>query len=226
MLKPKKKVTKRELKQDKFVLFTLKAKNYIEDNARLLARVGIGLLILIVLVSFYVRSKRSASVEASALLGEAQLAYNLGDSKRAESVLKKLIDEYEGVTPAGQGCFMLAKMYWEKDDFTNAKIYFKKYIDDYAEDDILTAAALSGYADCLVKENKIAEAAQYYEKAGHVNQDDPMTPSYLYSAAWAYMEAGQPKKAEKLAEEIIKNFEKSEYKKRAEVLLNMAKLKA
>ena len=226
MLKPKKKVTKRELKQDKFVLFTLKAKNFIEDNARILMRVAVGVLILIVLVSFYVRSKRSASVEASAMLGEAQLAYNLGDVKRTETVLKTLINEYEGVTAAGQGCFFLAKLYWERDDFANAKIYFKKYIDDYAEDDILTAAALAGYADSLIKENNIAEAAKYYEKAGKVNPDDPMTPSYLYSAAWAYLESGKPRKAEELAQEIVEKYQKSKYKKQAEVLLNMARLKA
>jgi len=50
------------------------------------------------------------------------------------------------VTAAGQGCFLLAKLYWEQDDTTNAKIYFKKYIDDYGDDDLLFSAALAGYA--------------------------------------------------------------------------------
>jgi len=52
MLKPKKKITKRELKQDKFVIFTLKAKDYIEENARKLLRIGIGILIFFFLYSF------------------------------------------------------------------------------------------------------------------------------------------------------------------------------
>ena len=36
MIKPYKKISKRELKQDKFVTYTLKTKEYVENNARLI----------------------------------------------------------------------------------------------------------------------------------------------------------------------------------------------
>lgn len=219
MLKPKKKITKRELKQDKFVIFTLKAKDYIEENARKLLRIGIGILIFIILVFFYIRSKHNANIQANSLLGEAQLALQLGDSDRALKTLKQLVEDYDGVTAAGQGCFLLAKLYWEQDDTTNAKIYFKKYIDDYGDDDLLFSAALAGYADCLLKEGNIKKAAEHYEKAARVNRELPLTPSYLFSAASAYLEIQDYQKARKLAEDIIQNFENSEYKTQAEVLL-------
>ncbi|GAB4379145.1 MAG: hypothetical protein Kow0042_28230 [Calditrichia bacterium] len=223
MLKPKKKITRRELKEDKFVTFTLKARDFIEENAKLLVRVGIGVLILIILVSFYVRSKRSANIQANALLGEAQLLMMQGDTSRVETLLKQLVEDYSGVTAAGQGCFLLGKLYWEKEDFTQAETYFKKYIDDYADDDLLTASALAGYADCLFQKGEIREAARNYEKAGRINRELPLSASYLYSAARAYMDIQETEKARALAEEIIKNYETSDFKDKAEILLNMIK---
>lgn len=226
MLKPRKKISKKELKEDKFILYTLKARDYIQDNAKMLLQIGIGVLILIILVTFYVRSKQSANMEANALLGEAQFAQNQGKMDRAESLLKQLAKDYEGVTAAGQGSFMLAKLYWNQGDYTNAKKYFKMYIDDYAEDDLLTSAAYAGYADCLMQEEKVSEAAEYYQNAARVNSELPETPAYLYSAARAYMEAEQYDKAKRIAEDLINNHENSEYKQQAEILLNMVKFKA
>lgn len=224
MLKPKKKITKRDLKEDKFVTFTLKARDYIETNMKMLVRAGIILLLLIIAVSLFVRSKRNATLRASELLGEAQLANSQGNSMKADSLLKILVSEYDGVTAAGQGSFLLAKMYWERNDFNNAEIYFRKYLDEYSDDDLLTAGALAGYADCLIQKGEIAEAAKFYEKAGLLNKELPEVPSYLYSAARAYLEAKDYQKAKSLAEKIVQDYKTSEYKNKAEILLNMAKL--
>ncbi len=227
MLKPKKKVkiTKKELKQDKFVIFTLKAKDYIETHTKLITQVSVGILVLIVLITLYVRSKHNANIQANALLGEAQIAQTTGNMQRAEEVLKQLVDEYDGTRAAGDGCFMLAKLYWERNDTTNAKTYFKKYFDDYADDDLLTAAAMAGYADCLMWEKNPAEAAKYYEKAARVSKDNPLTPSYLYSAASAYYDAGNFRKARELAQELVDNYKNSQYKLQAEIIIRMVEEK-
>jgi tetratricopeptide (TPR) repeat protein len=228
MLKPKKKVkiTKKELKQDKFVIFTLKAKDYIETHTKLITQVSVGILVLIVLITLYVRSKHNANIQANAMLGEAQIAQTTGNMQRAEEVLKQLVDEYDGTRAAGDGCFMLAKLYWERNDTTNAKTYFKKYFDDYADDDLLTAAAMAGYADCLMWEKNPAEAAKYYEKAARVNKNNPLTPSYLYSAAAAYYDAGNFSKARELAQELVDNYKNSQYKLQAEIIIRMVDEKA
>lgn len=226
MLKPKKKITKKELKQDKFVLYTLKAKEFAEAHSKLLFQGGIALLILIVLIVLYARSKQSAGIKANELLGEAELAQNIGNLQRAEEVLKQLVEDYDGTYAAGEGTFMLAKLYWQRNDTTDAETYFKKYFEDYGDDDLLTAGALAGYADCLVWQKKPAEAARYYEKAGRVNEENPLTPSYLYSAAKAYFDAQNYQKVKSLASEIAEKYEKSEFKSMAEILMHMAELKS
>jgi tetratricopeptide (TPR) repeat protein len=225
MLKPYRKITKKELKEDKFVMYTIKAKEYVENNSKTLLWAGVILVLAIVAITWYARSKSQANITANQLLGQAQFAFAQGNDSLGIKQIKSLIDDYAGVPAAGQGCFLLAKYYWQLDDFANAKIYFKKYIDDYGNDDLLTSGAMAGYADCLIKDNDAAGAASYYEKAAEVNKNLPLAPSYLYSAALAYQDAGELDKASKIADQIIKNYDKSDYKQKAELLLEMIKLK-
>ena len=226
MLKAKKKFSKKELKEDKFVAFTLQARDYIETNSKKLIIYSLIVVLVIFSVWFYSYLKNQANVDASALLGEAQLAYTSGDAAKGEEQLKKLVEEYPGVKSTGNGCFILAKKYWEKNDYVNAETYFKKYLDDYADDDLLTSAAYAGYADCLANKGDMKSAAENYKKAGSVNRELPLTPSYIYSAAMAYMEADQIQEAKKLTQDILDNFSNSEYKKKAELLMGMLQVKA
>jgi outer membrane protein assembly factor BamD (BamD/ComL family) len=226
MLKPYKRISKRELKQDKFVTMTIKAKEYVEAHSRLIMYGTIALLAVIVIVSFLARSKRQANVAANELLGKAAFTLSQGNMQQGETQLKELIDNYSGVTAAGQGCFLLAKYYWQKNDYTNAKLYFEKYLDEYSDDELLTAAAYAGYGDCLSQEGKTLEAAKNYEKAARVDKDSPQTPAYLFSAAQAYMTANELTKAQKMAQEIVKDHAKSEFKNKAEILISMLKMKA
>ena len=72
---------------------------------------------------------------------------------------------------------------------------------------------------------KLHSIWRYYEKAANVNKNLPLAPSYLYSAALAYHDAGDLDQARKVADQIIRNYDKSDYKQKAELLLEMIKLK-
>lgn len=226
MVKAYKRISKRELKEDKFISYTLKAKEYVENNSRMLTWLGVGIVVVILLVSFLARSKRQANLQANELLGQASFAFNMGNVQQAEEQMKQLIENYQGVTAAGQGCFFLAKYYWQQSDYENARLYFKKYLDDYADDKLLTSSAFAGYADCLLQTGDVRGAADNYQKAAETGKDSPLVPSYLYSAARAFMEAGDFERSRNMAQKLIEDHADSEYKNKAEILLNMIKLKS
>ncbi len=224
MLKPYKKISKRELKQDKFVSYTLRAKEYAENNGRTLMWIGGFIVAVILILAYLAHSKSQANVKANELLARATFSYEQGNAQQGEELLKQLVDNYAGVIAAGQGCFYLAKIYWQQNDFANAKIYFKKYIDDYKDDILLTSAAYAGYGDCLLEEGNVKDAARNYEKAAQVDTESPQAPSFYYSAARAFLDAKDYQNARKVASIIVDNYDKSEYKTKAEILLNMIKL--
>jgi len=225
MLKPRKKFTKKELKQDKFVLFTLEAEKFIKEKSGMLLRTGLILVAVVLLVGFYVRSKSSANREAQTMLGEINISLSLNKKDQAIKQLKTLVDRYEGTFSASQGSFLLAKLYYDDGKIKDAATYFKKYIDEYSDDDILTPSALAGYADCLYKQKKYDQAALYYEKAYKSNKDFPEAAAFLYSAALSYRDAGDKAKAAEAAKKVVQEFKDSPYKSRAELLIEELKIK-
>ncbi len=226
MANPRRKLSKKELKEDRFVLAVLRAREIVEEHARTILYGILGILVVFLLASFYSQSKKKAQEEASVLLSEAQVALGQGDENAAIAKLNDLSDRYEGTPSAGYATFLLGKLYWQKNDTLKAKTYFKRYIDDYADDTFLTQAALAGYADCLILEKNYPEAARYYERAAKVNPEFPEAPVYLYSAAMAYRDAGALDKARKMLDRILEKYPDSPYREKAELLMAQIRLQS
>ncbi|RMF56457.1 MAG: tetratricopeptide repeat protein [Calditrichaeota bacterium] len=219
MLKAKKKLSKKELKQDQFLLLTAEIKEYVEQHSKQITAGLVALLIIVVAVVMYRNSKQQAELDAAARLSDAQVQFQNGQKDNGIAILTEIVDQYEGTSAAAQSTFLLAKLYWQDEDIDNARIYFKRFIDEYGGDDFLTQAALAGYADCLVYEKNYAEAAKYYEKAAKINPDFPQSVDFLFSAAMAYKDAGDTLKARELAQRVINEFNNPNLKNRAELLL-------
>ncbi len=224
MLKAKRKFTKKELKQDKFILATVQAKTFVEENSAKIMYGILGVLAIILLIWFYIDSKESASQNAQALLSKAQSEFNLGQKEVAITTFSEIIDQYDGTSSAEKAVFFMARINLEDGDIEQAKTYYKMYIDDYAGDNIMAQGAYAGYADCLANEKNYQEAAEHYEKAAGINPDFPQADTYLYSAAHAYKEAGDADKAKRLAQRIIDNSENQNVKNQAEILLETLSL--
>jgi len=219
MQHPRKKITRKELKQDRFITATLKAKDFLEKNSKLVIRSIFGLLIVVVIIVFFVRSKQTANVNAANMLSRVQFMLGGPQQEAAVDSLKIIVDRYDGTAAAGKATYLLAKIYWEKNDFENAKVYFKKYIDDYFNETVVSQSAFAGYADCLIREEDYQGAAEYYERAAEVDPEYPETPEFLFSAATAYKDAGKIEKAQKLVERLLADFNNPQIKNKAEVLL-------
>ena len=227
MLKPKKdvKISKKELKEDKFVLAVFRAKDFLEAHAKEIMYGIVAIVAVVLIVSFYNSSRKKAEESANVMLSEAQVLLSQGQEDDGIARLNDLADRYEGTDAAGYATFLLAKHYLDKGDTVKAKSFFKKYIDDYGSDNLLLQAAMVGYADCLVMEKNYKEAARYYERAARINPDFPEVPAYIFSAAMAYKQAGDVDKARKLFKEIVEKYERSPYKAQSEIFLKYLELK-
>jgi len=219
MLKAKRKLKKKELKQDKFVMATIEAKAFVEENISKILYAVLGVLVIAILAYFYVQSKASAEQTAISLLSRAESELQNNQKENAISIYQEIIDQYDGTNAAGKATYTLAKIYREDNDPVMAKTYFKKYIDDYDGKNIMMQAASAGYADCLFAEKNYDEAAKYYERAANIEPEFPMAMEYLYSAAQAYKEAGNTGKAKALAQKIIDENKNAVIKNNAEILL-------
>ncbi len=219
MLKPQKKLTKKELKEDKFVETAMKTRAYIEDNIKqvsIITGVVFGAFLLIMVYN-YVHSATVA--ESATLLGEAQLEYQNMNYTKATALLNRLSEEYPGTDAADQGLFLMGNLYFQQGKIDLAAKQFKNFIDSYNGSDILMASGYAGYAACLEAQNKSKEAAEYYVKAQKANPEFVEASNYLYLAALNYITVNDYQSAETLLRQIVEDYPEAQRMQDAEAQL-------
>ena len=219
MLKPKRKITRHELKEDKLVKTTLQVKNYFEENSQQVFFVVAGLFVIILLIMWYRHTSQKTSQEASALLGIAQIEFTNGNYENATSRLQNLIQNFNGTAEGQQGLFLLANIYYQYRDYTKAKDYFEQFIDSYSGSDILLASGYAGLAACYETEHNFAKAANLYEKASKIAGDFIEADNYAYLSGICYKKAGDIEQAKEQFKKLADESKSGQRTKDAETQL-------
>ena len=221
MLNPRKKMTKKEIKEDKFVEVALSAKAYVEDNYKQVSIIVTSVfgVILLLMVWNYVRNQNAE--KSSALLGQAQLEYQNLNYPKAKEFILRLMEEYPGTDASDQGTFLYANLLYQEKNFEEAKGFYKDFIDSYSGSDILVASGLAGYAACLEKEGNYEEAAEYYTRAQKKAKDFIEASNYLYLAGLNYTAAKDYEEAKDAYQKIVDDYESSDHHADAKAKLYM-----
>ncbi|GAB4316786.1 MAG: hypothetical protein Kow0074_04940 [Candidatus Zixiibacteriota bacterium] len=174
-------LTKRQLKEDAFTTAIFRAREWTEENLRLVLIIA-GAILVVILAFWGITSYLSGKEQAAArLYGEAGVELRSDNLSGAILNLQEIMDKHSGSDIAGLACFQLADAYFEQRRFDDARVYFQRYLDDYADDPMLVASAWSGlgaidehaqdYAACFEHQMKAAEldggfmAAEYLRQA-------------------------------------------------------------
>ena len=219
MLKPKKNLTKQELKEDKFVKYTLLAKSYVDENYQKIMRAALAIGVIIILFVFYYYNSQETNKEANSQLGIAAIEYTNGNLQKASERLVKLIEEYDGTDAADQGMFILANIYFQQKNYTDAQIYFDKFVSAYSGSSILLASGYAGLAACEEVNRNFSIAADLYEQAAELASQFPESDNYYYLSALSYKSAGDIDKARSLFEQLASEAISSQRVKDAETQL-------
>ncbi len=221
MLNPRKKMTKKEIKEDKFVEVALSAKAYVEDNYKQVSIIVASIFGIILLIMVWNYVHKQNIVKSSAILGKAQLEYqNLNYSKAKEFIIQ-LKDEYPGTDASDQGTFLYANLLYQEKKYDEAKELFKEFIDSYSGSNILVASGYAGYAACLEKEGNYEEAAEYYIRAQKKAKDFIEASNYLYLAGLNYTAVNEYDEAKDAFKKIVDEYESSERQSDAKAKLIM-----
>jgi tetratricopeptide (TPR) repeat protein len=219
MLKPKKKVTKKELKEDRFVKVTLQTKTYLEENYKQVVIAVVGIFALVILFILYRYVTTQTKKEANSLLGIAQIEYANQNYQQSIDRLKTLTEEYENTDEAKQGMFLLASIYYQQKKFDQAARLFEQFIDSYSGSNILISSAMAGLAACHEINKSFEDAAELYKKAAKVCGDFIERDNYHYLAGICYKKSGKSQEAELQFNQIINNSKDDKMIKEAKIQL-------
>jgi tetratricopeptide (TPR) repeat protein len=211
MLTKKKKLSKKEIKEDKLISFYYKAYGFISENSsRVLTYAGVAVAV-IVLAVFYINHRSEQNKAAGIQLAQIMEVYDSGAYLQAIQGqagtkvlgLKKIVEEYGSTENGETAKIYLANAY----NLLGKQEEAFKYYDDYSGSiDIFKAAALAGRAGYYEYKSNYEKAAGLYEKAANVTKEDVLDPDYLLNAGKNYIDAGKNKEAKAVLDKIRKNY--------------------
>ena len=169
MLKPKRKITRKEIKNDPLLetIDSIEAK--FQKNKKTYANAAI--LVFLVLIGGYIftNKQNQNKIDSNSALGVAMVAYSNMDYENAKFQFESIRSNFGNTISANSSSYFLGKIAFEEDDFVNSSLHlndFLKYSDD---DDILVCGAIKLMTEISLKNNDSEEALKNLNKAKNYN---------------------------------------------------------
>jgi tetratricopeptide (TPR) repeat protein len=219
MLRPRKKITKRDIKEDALVTAYFHVQKFFQKYSKH-TNIIIGIAIVIGILSIIIiQSKRKAELSAAGQIGIAEQYYYATNYEMAKEELAKVINTYSGTKSAGRAVFLLANSYYETEDYSNAQKYYEIYVDDYSSNKFFLASSFAGIANCLDNQEEFKKAANLYERAGRVSAKSYKAPYYYRDAGRCYVLANDIEKGKEMYLTVLEKYPDSNIKPDIEFLL-------
>jgi TolA-binding protein len=217
-MRTKVKLTKQQIKEDKFTNYMLLSRDWILNNWQIIAIVGAILIISIVAVIYYSKMQGGKKTEASERLSRAVSELRRQNYQVAILELKSIADEQGGDIGA-TALISLASGYYDSKNYDEAINSFKKYIDDYRSDPLMTASALAGIALSLENKREYLAAGDKFVEAIKSLPDSPGVPDYYVGAVRNFALGGEITKAESMLNELKEKYPGSDFIQTATIIL-------
>jgi len=218
------KITKKQIKQDKFTTFMLQSKDWLYDNWQPVAIGAAVLVIAIVAVVYFANVQATKDKEAGVRLSQAVANLNRGNYQEAILELDAIADEYGGRT-GGMALFYLANGHYESRNYDQAIENYQKFIDKYSLDNLTTSSAIAGIAASLESKQEFLAAGDKFYEAVEYHVEGALVPDYYLCAIRNYVTGKDGEKAEKVLAELSEKFPNSEYSRTATRLTMSLKIK-
>lgn len=216
MLKRKKGIPKREIKEDKLVTTYFETRGWIEKHRRLVTYIVSVPLVLIALWWFADNNKRQNNERATTDLAKVYQLFDQGQYQLAidgipqENIrgLQSIVEDYGSTHSGEMAKLYLAGCYFNLSNYDKALKYFEN-VD--ISDKLLSSSALAGEASCYAAKGDYEKAANLYEQAASKYMIAIQAPDNLFRAARNYSMAGKKDKAAELLHRLKKEFPNSAY---------------
>ncbi len=223
MLKPRQRITKKKLKEDKLVTFYFQASQWFEENSKYVYG-GLAALVIIAAAGwFYISSSGEAQKMASVEFLRASRAFDEGRIQSAMTQFQDVVNNYGQSDYGVLSRFFLAKCHYLQNDYEKALEQYQAFLDKYSGIDHFKVSALGGVAASQEQLGQHESAANTFIKAANEYPESFYASQYLLRAARNYEIAEQKDKAVALYEQIIDDYPDSQEKNEAIILMQMTK---
>lgn len=217
-MQSKVKLSKRQIKEDRFTSFMLSAKDRFLENWQYWVISLVVVVLVIVAVSYYTSSRSASEREAVARYSTAVMEHRNGQTDIAILSLQQVVDNYGSTRIVEQARYMLGMMNFERRNYAEAITHFEQYVSRHKNNNLNRAAAFAGLAASYENQGEYEQAAANFEQAINAYADGPLAGDYMVGAMRCYLYLGNVDKARTMRDRIAQEFPQTELALRAERL--------
>ena len=197
-------MTRKGMKKDPLVTFSLKAADFARLHARVLLIAGIVVVVSLVVIVMMVRDRSKAEAAAEMILTQANRELWSGNAPQATVLYDELLDRYAGTESGKKGLLFKGDALLETRSLDEAIASYEKFLKRAGKDNLLRNSARRGIATALEEKGEFAKAARERENVALSVQGNEAAEE-LMAAARCYRAAAMYGRAIELYDNVIKN---------------------
>ena len=202
MLKPKRKISKQDLKKDPFLEFINDSQKWLQKRKKLIYQLLFGIVAVVLAVYFLSNNRSNSNVDSETLLGKALLSQDLGDIENSKFQLQSLVDDYAGTQAGIQGKYYLGKMVFDNGEFEIASEYLKEFVKK-GNNAILMTTAYKILSEIALQNNDADQAEEYLQKGAKFSEGTVYEQEMSLLLANQLFENGKIDKAKSIVGNIL-----------------------
>ena len=203
MLKPQKKITRKELKHDPLMNALYRLRHGWLEHRAIISKFAGGVLVILVLSVLIMRWRGTQDDLAATAVGVAFVEFSQGNYNTVIAQLSPHVDKFVGLKSFGNGLYLLARSELLVGDSLGAERHYSQYLDDYGRDPLMACGALAGLGVIAEGQGAFGEAAEQFRKASRRAPTAGFRKQYAIYAGRSFLLAGLPEDALKILRPLL-----------------------
>ena len=164
MLKPSRKILKKEIKRDPFLETVEKIENRFKDNRKAIVNVLFFFIAIAAIGSIYIKNQNEIELDSISAFGAALVAYSNSDYENAKFQFESISSDYEGTESEIFSKYYLGRIAYELGEFDKAKFLLNDFLDN-TEKTTFVCGAIKQLVDISFNENDFSKSLDIIAKA-------------------------------------------------------------
>ena len=221
MLKPQRKITRKEIKRDPFLETIDKIEYNFEQNKKTYLNIALGLIAVIISVNVLLNKQVQKDIDSNSAIGIALVAFDNEDYENAKFQFESILSDFSGTNSSNIANYYLGKISFEKNELIKAESYLNEYFNN-SEPDILIHGTIKILSNIALKNNEFDKAIKLLDRGLRLGLDNNISNEFKLLKVSILIEQDKVEIAQNILNEIL--LEKKlpiHLKQRSEELIGM-----
>jgi len=221
MLKPQRKIIRKEIKRDPFLETIDKIEYNFEQNRKTYLYIALGLIAVIISGNFLLNKQSQKDIDSNSALGIALVAFDNEDHENAKFQFETILSDFSGTNSSNIANYYLGKISFENNDLTKAESYLNEYLNN-SEPDILIPGTIKILSNIALKNNEFDKAIKLLDRGLRLGLDNNISNEFKLLKVSILIEQDKIEISQNILNEIL--LEKKlpiHLKQRSEELIGM-----